>query len=42
MATLPGGGQLKAAAILGLDGGVWAQSPSFPEVSEEEVAALVR
>jgi profilin len=34
---LPSGGQLSSAAIVGSDGGVWAQSESFPDASEEEV-----
>ena len=40
LCDLPGGGQLSAAAILGEDGGVWAQSENFPTVSEEQVAAI--
>ncbi|XP_074591874.1 profilin-like [Curcuma longa] len=35
------GQQLKAAAILGLDGSVWAVSPSFPESKPEEIAAIM-
>lgn len=42
MCQLPGGGQLQHAAIVGQDGGVWAQSGSFPEISGDEVAALVQ
>lgn len=42
MAELPGGGQLTHAAILGHDGGVWASSPDFPEVSEEEVENIMK
>jgi profilin len=42
MVELPHGGQLESAAILGLDGGVWAQSSNFPELSEPEVEALVK
>nr|AFI49340.1 truncated profilin [Chlorella vulgaris] len=41
MCTLPGGGQLKHAAIWGHDGGVWACDAAFPTVSPEEVSALV-
>ena len=37
MCELPNGGNLKSAAIVGLDGGVWAQSPDFPTLSNEEV-----
>ncbi len=32
------GRTLKAAALVGLDGSVWAQSPEFPEVTTEEVS----
>lgn len=42
MVPLRGGGALTAAAILGEDGGVWAASPAFPEVSDAEVAAVMR
>lgn len=41
MCTLPGGGQLASAAIVGQDGGVWAQSAAFPAVSKGEVDALL-
>ena len=37
LCDLPNGGQLSHAAIVGLDGGVWAQSASFPAVSASEV-----
>ena len=37
---LPNGGQLSSAAIVGLDGGVWAQSESFPAVSADEVEKI--
>lgn len=37
MCDLPNGGNLKSAAIVGLDGGVWAQSPDFPTLSNDEV-----
>ncbi|KAK9812885.1 hypothetical protein WJX72_005251 [[Myrmecia] bisecta] len=42
MAPLPHGGQLAHAAIVGQDGGVWAQSESFPEITEKEVADIVK
>eukprot|EP00887_Chlorella_sp_A99_P001601 scaffold8.g1601.t1 len=42
LAPLPGGGHLAHAAIIGLDGGVWAQSPKFPEMSEAEINATVK
>ena len=37
----PPGGTLTSAAIVGQDGGVWASSPGFPDVTPEEVDALV-
>ena len=40
MCELPNGGILKSAAIVGSDGGVWAQSPDFPTLSNDEVRAL--
>ena len=44
LCALPKGGQLSAAAILGQDGGVWAQSAEFPTVTADEVrlAGLLR
>ena len=39
MCDLPNGGNLKSAAIVGLDGGVWAQSPNFPTLSNDEVGS---
>jgi len=39
LCELPHGGQLSSAAIVGQDGGVWAQSDGFPEVSAEQVRA---
>ena len=43
MCDLPNGGNLKSAAIVGLDGGVWAQSPNFPTLSNDEVhSAYIR
>jgi len=36
LCELPHGGQLSSAAIVGQDGGVWAQSDGFPEVSAEQ------
>ncbi len=38
---LPSGGQLSSAAIVGSDGGVWAQSDTFPEASEQEVRCAI-
>ncbi|WOK93852.1 hypothetical protein Cni_G02553 [Canna indica] len=35
------GQHLKAAAILGHDGSVWAQSESFPEFKPEEINAIM-
>jgi hypothetical protein len=34
---LPNGGKIKAAAIVGHDGGVWAQSADFPAITPEQV-----
>ena len=42
MCQLPHGGQLTSAAIVGQDGGVWAQSSAFPAISKAEVDALKR
>jgi profilin len=42
MQPLPSGGQLVHAAIVGHDGGVWAQDASFPAITDDEVAALMR
>lgn len=42
MQPLSGGGQLLHAAIVGHDGGIWAQSADFPAVSDEEVAAIIK
>ena len=42
MCSLPGGGQLASAAIVGHDGGVWAQSAGFPAITKSEVDALLR
>ncbi|KNA07985.1 hypothetical protein SOVF_166810 [Spinacia oleracea] len=36
------GNHLTAAAILGVDGSVWAQSASFPQFKPEEIAAIVK
>lgn len=37
LVDLPNGGQLSSAAIVGADGGVWAQSPTFPAITADEV-----
>ena len=42
MCTLPGGGQLACAAIVGHDGGTWASSADFPAVTPEEVEAMMK
>lgn len=42
LAELPHGGQLEHAAIVGLNGDVWAQSPNFPELEEKEAEAIVK
>lgn len=33
---------LQSGAILGLDGGIWAQSADFPELSHEEAEVLAQ
>lgn len=40
LAELPHGGTLEHAAIASLEGDIWAQSPNFPELSEEEAKAI--
>ena len=42
MVPLPNGGQLSHAAIVGQDGGVWAQDAGFPAITVEETQALVK
>lgn len=42
MVDLPNGGKLESAAIVGQDGGVWAQSPTFPAITTDQVAALLQ
>lgn len=37
LCELPNGGHLQHAAIVGQDGGIWAQSENFPAISSEEV-----
>ncbi|GBF99991.1 profilin [Raphidocelis subcapitata] len=41
LVDLPNGGKLTSAAIVGQDGGIWAQSPGFPAVTPEQVTALM-
>ncbi|KAL7140207.1 hypothetical protein ABFS83_09G106200 [Erythranthe nasuta] len=36
------GAHLSAAAILGLDGSVWAQSSAFPQFNKEEMDNIVK
>ncbi|XP_021741387.1 profilin [Chenopodium quinoa] len=36
------GNHLSSAAIVGHDGIVWAQSPSFPQLKPEEVSAIMK
>ncbi|KAL9230359.1 hypothetical protein vseg_005722 [Gypsophila vaccaria] len=36
------GQRLSSAAIVGLDGNVWAQSPDFPQLKPEEVSAILK
>lgn len=39
---LPGNRKLKSAAIVGMDGSIWAQSDDFPEVTEEQIDTIVK
>ncbi|KAL3677196.1 hypothetical protein R1sor_027144 [Riccia sorocarpa] len=41
MCPLPSGSQLASAAITGLDGSIWAQSGTFPDVKPEEITAII-
>ncbi|KAL5199928.1 hypothetical protein ABZP36_021131 [Zizania latifolia] len=36
------GNHLTTAAIVGHDGTVWAQSPTFPQYKPEEIAAIIK
>ncbi|XP_057538317.1 profilin [Amaranthus tricolor] len=36
------GNHLTSAAITGLDGTVWAQSPDFPQLKPEEVEGIIK
>lgn len=38
--SIAGGGTLAGAAIVGHDGGVWAQTPDFPAITQEQVTAI--
>ncbi|KAM3308186.1 profilin-2 [Capsicum chacoense] len=42
MVDLEGGGHLSAAAILGFDGSVWAQSSAFPKFKPEEITNIMK
>lgn len=42
MVELAGGRKLASGAILGLDGGIWASSEAFPELSNEETDVLLQ
>lgn len=35
------GNTLTSAALVGLDGAIWASSPEFPEITTDEITALV-
>ncbi len=41
MVTHTGGGTLSGAAIVGQDGGVWAQTPDFPAITPEQVTTIM-
>lgn len=40
MCELPSGGHLQSAAIVGHDGGIWAESEGFPGISDPEVGCI--
>ncbi|GJP72357.1 hypothetical protein CLOP_g3099 [Closterium sp. NIES-67] len=40
MCALPHGGQLKAAAIVGNDGSIWARSADFPALTPAQAIAI--
>ncbi len=42
MVELPNGGVLSSAGIVGQQGGVWSKSEHFPEVTVEQVEAVMR
>ncbi|GMI86080.1 profilin 5 [Hibiscus trionum] len=42
MCELENGNHLTSAAILGLDGTVWAQSSAFPKFKPEEIKAILK
>lgn len=41
LVELPSGGTLTAGAIIGQDGGVWAQNDEFPNIEQAEVDKIV-
>lgn len=41
LVELSGGRKLSFAAIVGLDGGIWAQSEAFPDVTTEQLEILI-
>lgn len=42
LAELPHGGQIEHAAIASHSGDIWAQSPSFPELSPSEAESILK
>lgn len=42
MVDLPHGGKLTSAAIVGQDGGIWAQSEKFPAATPDQIAAIMK
>lgn len=42
MVELPNGKTLSHAAIIGLDGGIWAKDDAFPDISADEVTNIVK
>ena len=42
MVALPNGKTLTHAAIIGDDGGVWAKDVAFPDITQEQIEAIVK
>lgn len=41
LCPLPSGNSLTSAAIIGVEGSVWASSDKFPQIKQEEITAIV-
>jgi profilin len=42
MVALPNGKSLSHAAIIGQDGGIWAKDSSFPDITPDQISAIVK